>query len=387
MRVEDLTFEVRDRSLNRIGVIVAQDLVGATVVVRFNQTGSWNLKLPYGHPMGELLRLPGYGLLVTGASSEIIMSGPTLTAKLEQTSNNTKGTWEIQGASDDIILSERLAYPTPSTADVTAQTSPNDIRSGSAETVLKEYLDNNIGPSSPLLRTVQYLIIESDLGRGDVVRGTARFNSLQELFYDLAQVGGVGYKISQSNNTVEFSIYEPTDRSETIRMDIQNRQLASAMYSYGTAKVTRAIVGGRGEAENRVFIEASNSASLNAEVDWARRIEVFRDARQTDDFAGLVSAGDELLVDLGKTIVEMSVTPSDDSEMSYGVDWFLGDTITIVANDIEATAVVTEIGIQVSSDGVRIAATVGTPIGIDYESKVLAKTVTLDQRVSNLERN
>ena len=48
MRIEDLNFEVRDRTLARIGVILPQDLVGATMVVRFNNTGSWSLKLPYG---------------------------------------------------------------------------------------------------------------------------------------------------------------------------------------------------------------------------------------------------------------------------------------------------------------------------------------------------
>jgi hypothetical protein len=72
--------------------------------------------------------------------------------------------------------------------------------------------------------------------------------------------------------------------------------------------------------------------------------------------------------------------------MVYGVDWGLGDTVTIVANSIEATAVVTEVGIQVSNDGVRIGATVGTPLGVDHESRVLNNNATLAQRVSNLER-
>ena len=47
---------------------------------------------------------------------------------------------------------------------------------------------------------------------------------------------------------------------------------------------------------------------------------------------------------------------------------------------------VTEVGIQVSADGVRIGATVGTPLGIDYESRALNNNLTLAQRISNLER-
>ena len=387
MIVEDLIVEVRDRNLDRIGVLVPQDLVGATFVVRYNNVGSWSLKLPYGNDLGELLRLPGYGLVVTGPSGEVIISGPTLTAKLEQTQENPQGTWLIEGSSDDIILSERLAYPTPSTDDLTAQSIPNDVRSGPAETVIKEYVDVNIGASAPAPRRISYLDVEADQGRGQNVFATARFNTIQELIYDLAQVGEIGFQVKQTNGNISFLVYEPVDRSDFVRMDIQNRGLTSANYSYGTAKVTRTIVGGRGEAESRVLIERSSSDSLNAEVLWNRRIEVFKDARQSEDVQELETAGDELLIDKGKTIVEMSVTPSDDQSMIFGTDWFLGDRVTVVANDIESTAVVTEVGIQIASDGVRVGATVGTPVGIEFESKMIAKQQNHEDRISNLERS
>lgn len=387
MQVEDLTVEVRDSSLTRVGQIPAQDLVGATFVIRFNQVGSWSISLPFGNAMAELLRQPGYGLVLTGPSGDTLISGPTTNAKLSQTQDNIDGNWEIQGVSDEIILLERLAYPTPSTADVTLQTSGYDIRTGLSEAVIKGYIDANIGPSAPSERRISNLTIEADLGRGTTVAGTARFITLQELSYDLAQVSGLGYLISQDDSNLEFSMYEPVDRSDTIRMDLQNRKLSSSVYSYGTAKVTRAIVAGRGEAENRIFIERSNTDSLAAESAWGRRIEVFKDARQSEDTDELNTAGDELLVDLGKTIVELSVTPSSDLTMVYGVDWGLGDRVTIVNNAIETAAVVTEVGIQIADDGVRVGATVGTPVGIEFEAKLLSKQQNHENRISNLERS
>lgn len=386
MLVEDLIVEVRDSNLNRIGQIVPQDLVGATFVPRYNSVGSWSINLPQGHPLGELLRLPGYGILVTGPNGDRIISGPTLSAKLTQTPDNIDGTWEIIGASDDIFLAERLAYPTPATADVTAQTDSHDRRTGAAETVIKGYVDDNIGPSAPVERAIDGLVVEADEARGTTVSAAARFTNLQELIYDLAQVGGIGYRITQVGDELEFAVYEPTDRSATIRMDIQNRKLNSAIYSYGTAKVTRAIVGGQGDAENRTFLERTSLDSLEAEAVWNRRIEVFKDARQADSTDELETSGDEILADLGKTIVEMSVTPTDDETMVYGVDWGLGDRVTVVANDIEATAVVTEVGIQIGSDGVRVGATVGTPVGIEFEAKLLAKQQNHESRIANLER-
>lgn len=386
MQVEELIVEVRDANLDRVGQLVPQDLVGATFVIRYNNVGSWSINLPHGHPLGELLRLPGYGILVTGPNGDQILSGPTLSAKLTQTPDNIDGNWEIVGASDDIYLAERLAYPTPATDDVTAQTDSHDRRTGSAETVIKGYVDDNIGPSAPGSRQVTGLTIEADEARGSTVFAAARFNNLQELIYDLAQVGGIGYRITQVGDDLEFSVFEPVDRSDTIRMDIQNRKLSSSIYSYGTAKVTRAIVGGQGEAENRIFLERSNVDSLEAESTWGRRIEVFKDARQADGTDELETAGDEILADLGKTIVEMSVTPTDDETMIYGVDWGLGDRVTVVANDIEATAVVTEVGIQIRSDGIRVGATVGTPVGIEFEAKLLAKQQNHESRISNLEK-
>jgi hypothetical protein len=387
MRVEDLIVEVRNPNLERIGQILPVDLVGATFVVRYNNVGTWALNLPYGHPLGELLRLPGYGLIVTGPNGETIISGPTLTAKLEQTQTNIEGNWQIEGVSDDVYLSERLAYPTPATADVTAQTSAYDKRTGAAETIIKGYVNANIGPSAPSQRRISNLTIDTDLGRGPTLFASARFNLLQELIYELAQVAGLGYTIAQTGTDLEFSVYQPTDRSDTIRMDLQNRKLTSSIYSYGTAKVTRAIVGGQGEAETRIFVERTSADSLTAEATWGRRVEMFKDARQSENTDELNTAGDELLADLGKTVVEMSVTPSSDQTMVYGIDWGLGDRVTIVANEIEATAVVTEVGIQIGADGVRVGATVGTPVGIEFEAKLLAKQQNHENRIANLERS
>jgi hypothetical protein len=387
MLVSELTVEVRDPSFQRIGQIVAEDLVGATFVTRFNNVGMWELKLPYGHYLGEFLRLPGYGLIVTGPSDEVIISGPTLSAKLEQTSDNPSGDWIIVGADDSLILAERLAYPTPTTDDLSDQVDAHDTRSGPAESVIKEYLAANTGSLAPESRQIPYLTIEPDDERGEIVYGAARFDKLQELFYNLAQVGQLGFTIRQVSDELEFIVYEPEDRSAFIRLDLENQQLSKTEYAYGIAKITRAIVGGQGEAEQRKFLEVSTTDSLEAEETWGRRIEVFKDSRNTNEDDDLEQTGLEALVDEGKTVVEMSVSPSDDINMKYGQDWFLGDKVTVVANQIESVAVVTEIGISIASDGVRINATVGTPVGIDYEARLLANQSKQESRISNLERS
>jgi hypothetical protein len=386
MELKDLTIEVRDTNLNRVGQLLPSDLVGAKFINRKNQVGSWEIRVANDSLMGEQLRTPGYGIIVTGPDG-ILLSGPTMSAILNQSVENPLGDWVITGTDDSVILMERLAYPLPSEADVTKQSAESDVRTGSAEFVLKQYVDDNIGPTAPAARKIENLVIETDLGRGSIVTGTARFITLQELLYPLAQTGGVGYTIEQTGNDLEFKVYIPQDRSNVVRMDLDNNQLVKTEYSYLAPKATRVIVGGQGEAQDRIFIEQTNDEATAAETVWGRRVETFADARGSGTEQELFQTGDEILVDNGKTIVNTSVIPSDALTMRYGYDWNLGDTITVVINDLEYSAVVTEVGISIESDGVRIQATVGTPTPLSFESKLVSRSVDQETRISSLERN
>lgn len=385
MELNDLTVEVRNPSLVREGQLLPTDLVDSTFIKRFNNIGYWEIKLAADSPMAALLRTPGYGIILTGPNG-VEMSGPTKSARLTQNQNDLEGTWVITGIDDSVLLNERLAYPEPSNANVSTQSVSHDQRSGSAETVIKGYVDANIGPTAPNGRRVQNLTVETDLMRGGVVTASARFDKLQDLIYPLAQTGQIGYMLKQVGEALVFSTYMPQDRSANIRLDLYNGNLTSTEYNYTSPAATRVIVAGQGEAADRLFVERTNAESVTSETQWGRRIEQYQDARDVADVEKLQQRGDEVLVDGGKTQVAMSVQPSDDQSMRYGYEWNLGDQVTIVINDIEAKAVVTEIGIKISTDGVRLGATVGTPVATDYEAKLIARTEEQQTRISNLER-
>lgn len=386
MLVTDLTVEIRDANLNRVGQLTPEDLSGFTMVMRYNNVGTWSLTLPASNRYVDLLRSPGYGIIVT-YNDNVILSGPTTSAKLEQSTDNIVGDWVIDGADDSLILSERLAYPTPTTSDVAQQSTAYDAREGSAESVVKAYVAANIGQGCGTDRAIDYLEIEPDLARGSNVIGNARFETLQELIYPLAQTGGIGYTIEQVGDGLVFQVYEPVDRTASIRMDLENGRLTSTEYAYLSPKATRVIVGGEGEAALRVFYEGSSTESILAENVWGRRIEHFADSRSGNAGDELVQTANEMLVDNGKTIVNLNVTPSDDQTMRFGYDWFLGDRVTVVAGNVESSSVVTEIGLSVQPDGVRIGATVGTPAAIDFEAKLAENQKDQEARISNLERN
>jgi hypothetical protein len=203
----------------------------------------------------------------------------------------------------------------------------------------------------------------------------------------LALNDNLGFEIKQSGEDLVFTVYQPVDRSASVRMDISNDFVTRSEYTYSAPKATNVIVAGQGQAEERTFVEVTSTESETAKTDWARRIELFKDQRDSAEIAELEQAGGEILAQLGKTIEAVSVVPSDAIGMTYSKDWFLGDKVTVVAGNDSIVAVVTEIAISISEDGVRVGATVGEPL-VASEESVTAKTQEdQQQRISNLERN
>jgi hypothetical protein len=350
-----------------------------------NAVGSWKVTLPVGYALAEELRKPGAGIIVTAAGQTLI-SGPVMSIMTNRSQADPVGTYEISGVDDSIVLSERLAYPTPTTADVTAQTVAYDVRTGPAETVIKAYVNANIGPFAPAARRIDELTIQTTAGLGVSVDGSARFETLQDLLTGFADLAGLGFTIEQVGDVLQFQVYEPIDRSGYVRLDLDNGRLTRSDYAYSTPKLTRAIVGGQGEGELRDFIERTSADSLEAEALWGRRIEQFVDYRSATDVAELEQSGDKELVTKGKTFISVDVMPSDDQTMLFGIDWNLGDRVTVVVGSTELVAVVEKVALLISEDGVRLGATVGEPRGLGYENQIVNAQKDQVLRVSKLER-
>lgn len=387
MNVNDLIVEVRDGNLARVGRILPTDLVGFNAVLRFNNVGTWEIPaLPDTHPLCDVLRTPGSGIIVTGPDG-VILSGPTISATNSVESGQGAGTWNISGVDDSVILGERLAYPTPTTADVTAQTSAYDTRNDVASTVMLGYVESNLVDGvAPVERAIPYLTVGVDPLVGAVVKKSARFDILGELLSDIASVDSLGFDIRQIGDVLEFNVFEPVDRSLEIRMDVSNNTLSRTEYAYGRPNATLAIVAGQGEGTSRQFVEVTTTASQNAETLWERRIETFVDQRNTDDLTELEQAGLEKLASDGVTVTSIDVVPSSDVTMVYGVDFNLGDIVGVTVGEQEVSAIVTTISLSVQSDGVRVGATVGDPTGVDFEALTAKKSTETQRRVNSLER-
>lgn len=389
MDPEDITIEVRSAALGRLGQVGMDYVNDLKITKRFNNVGSWTMSLPAEYSMAQNLAQKGRGLIVTyskGAINRVLCSGPLTSFTKDEDSDDLQGTWNYIGADDNIHLGDALAWPQPSNPNSATQNVSNDIRTGDAESVLIGYVRDNIGSAAPAARHIAGLHESVNLSRGATVTGNARFDQLGKLLGDLASAGGLGFDLYQDSTTTKiFSVYQPQDKSSYIRMDIENDMLDKTSYGFGAPTGTRFIVAGQGEGTQRQMIQVN--ADPQVETDWGRIVEIFKDRRDTADPVELQQEGDQGVADNGRTITSLSVTPSDNVTMVYARDWFLGDIVGVVVDDEELTAVVTEAIIGISEDGVEVAATIGDPVGFDYESKLIQNQQSQETRIAFLEKN
>jgi hypothetical protein len=385
---DDLTIEVRDKTLKRVGILLPED-ISLKAVVRHCGVGEWSLDLPTEHLMVPYLRTPGSGIIIH-TRDDIFMSGPTTKPKFKASPEDPQGIMTFSGVDDNILLQDGLAWPLPSQADVTLQTVANDVRTGIAETVMKAYVSANIGPTAPLARRgslAQLLTIQTDATRGPTVTKSPRFMVLGNLLTEIATYANLGYRIVQVGSTLEFQVYSVTDRTQFIRFDIENATLEDEEVEVSAPTVTRPIVAGQQEGADRTIIQRTNSASLAAETDWGRKIEVFIDQRQTDDPAELQQAGDTALLEGGFTAVAVKAVPTDDDTREYNVDWRLGDKVVVVVFDQETPNTVTEVSLVASKDGVALGAALGDVTGFQLASSMGGQVDDLTRRVESIEKN
>ncbi|WP_254792786.1 siphovirus ReqiPepy6 Gp37-like family protein [Streptomyces sp. CC77] len=364
IRPEDLSLELEDQ---------------------FNNVGTWKATLPSEHPLAAALRLPGAGLVITGPG-DVLMSGPVVSSEYAATPEDRFGSIVFEGVSDSVILLDMLAWPEPANADVTTQKVGHDERTGPAETLMHAYVNANCGPGAPAARRRARLVMGPNGARGPVITKSARFPTLGELLTGIAAVGDLGFRIVQRGSQLVFETFQVTDRTREIRLDVLAGTLAGQRVAVSTPGATRVIVAGQGEQEDRTFVPVDNTASIAAEGDWGRRIERFVDQRNTSDQAELSQAGNEVLAEDGFTKTAIQAVPVEDSSMEFGIDWGLGDRVSVIAGGQELTAPVTGLVLKAADQGFRVGALLGDPTGFDPRAVSAQRTQDTERRVSALER-
>lgn len=375
------TVLVRNADLDVLGEL--DDYQRLKFVHRFQGISTGELAANRATPIADELLADGAGLVVLH-DGEVVVSGPIVKPKREWSSDGDR--LDLGFVSDDVWLLRRLGYPSPLDGDHTA--AAYDVRTGPAETLIRGYVDDNLGPSALAARQVGLTLLP-DEARGVSVTGRARFHPLLDVCRDLAIAGGdLGFRIRQAGagdpttDGLVLEIYEPRDLRRTAIFSAELGNLAGFVLDQAAPDANYVLVAGQGEGTARTIVEGGDTASQDR---WGR-IEAFRDQRDTGDAGELTQSLETELAERASEL-EIKISPVDTAALTYLVDYGLGDTVRTIIDGVAFDEIVREVTVALEGGS---APTVQPKIGSPSRGELLGIFEAIRRtstRVSRLERS
>lgn len=308
---------VRDQYLNKVAEI--DDFQSLEIRPTFNLVGAWQLTMAANCQAAVEIVKPKAGIIVI-RNGVTIFSGPANQRQRKWTMDNDVLT--ISGYDDMILLQNHLVYPTPLGPPFTDD---YDVRTGSAETIMKAYVNANIGSNASSFRKMN-LTTDADEGRGNSITGRGRFQTLLDLCGSIALQGGdLGFKVVQVGNALQFQVYQPTDKTQSVIFSPLIGNLLDFEYTETNPTANVVIAGGGGVGASRSIAASTDNNS----VATYGRYELFLDKRDTTDQTELNNAITEQLANDANQY-NLAITPIDTDAIQFGRDYNLGDKVSVV---------------------------------------------------------
>ncbi|MBE6075955.1 MAG: hypothetical protein E7210_02430 [Clostridium lundense] len=201
---------------------------------------------------------------------------------------------------------------------------------GSQETIIKQYVNNNVVNPVDINRKIPQVIIAEDKKRGKEDKWRARYENLSDKITEISEYTQLGWDITldvEQNNWI-FDVIEGrnliADQEEnppvifSIDFDnIKNKHFLRSLLNYKNV----AYCGGKGEDEDRLIQQIGESNGL------ARR-EIFIDCNQAEDITELKDMGKPKLEEY-KIVETFETQLIPYGAFIYGQDWDLGDIVTV----------------------------------------------------------
>jgi hypothetical protein len=354
------------------------DFTSLEFISRFNQPGAWKMT---GHGRPPFILRQG---IIIERGGDTVFTGIIREAEKRMDAENfIKQSWTFSGVDDLARIAERTAHPDPVNLTITAQA--NDVRTGPAETVILNYVNANCGPSAHVSRRFPVFQVAPTQGRGKTITGSARFYNLLDFIYNLARLAGdIGFRVrlNEATYTLVFEVFEPADHSSDVIFSTDFGNLQSFAYMFKAPEANVIYTLGQGVGTARAYHVASDPAS----VDLWGRLETVKDQRNEPDAAKLADWAQAELSEAGE-LHGFSVSPLALGSVGfvYGLDYNLGDLVTVADDGIAFSERVTEIAVKLDENGNEtITPTIGMLKDIPLRDTFEA-VEDLDDRVTRLE--
>ena len=272
--------EVRDKDLNRIGVI--DTWLQLDIIVRYCDQGSWKLLVRAGTEQAELLQRGGGVAIYQDGVEKPVITGQIDTFQkyftVEQ--HSSMGSLFVGGPCDNKLAYSRLSFPDPSVPIDQQYASPVDNRTvnSPASSAIWDEIEKSMGASAVADRRVPGLNIPVKPTFGGAVKDTLRYDVVGEKLAAWSDLQKVGYRFLYNPNTktIDLDIFTPQDRSKEVRLSTDLGNLREYIWTLSAPKVTRVIVACQGEGKERYIWQKVDSDS---ETEWGLVAEQFVDRR------------------------------------------------------------------------------------------------------------
>jgi hypothetical protein len=313
-------------------------------------TGTAQIVLPGNHAKAGLLAADDTRVVIE-YPDEIMLSG--VVKEIQGTGPEVSGEIAFTVESDFRLLHRILGWPNP-TGTITQQGGDGAFykATGPAETVFKNLLRVNA------TRLGLPVTIGPDLGRGATITIEIRFQPLADVILDAVEGAGLGITVVQQGAGFFVDVYAPKVWTQTLTE--ASGAVASWSWNKSRPKATRAVVGGQGSGELRVFHQVIDSALETATRDL---VEVFVDGGDTADTTTLGQAGSQHLAE-NKAKAGLSVQLLETDAFPYGGPggFKVGDKLPLeVGPGITVTDVLREVTLNWDGgDGLELTQQIGT---------------------------
>lgn len=277
---------------------------------------------------------PGWGIT---ARDDGVQFGGDLT-KIHRKNDKGIPTWELTGVGDLQVLADRLTYPNPAKRENEQDVSHYRDK-GQAGLVLYKLIELNAG--SRALPERRALGMETKfINAGSEVSVETRLKSLLETCQTLAAAGNMVIEAYPQPKGYLIVVRPPTVRAKSVVFTQQGGEVLGWELTNSAPTATTVVVGGQGEGASRTLETRTRPNT------WGRRIEVFKDRRDTDEAVDLEKAANEEL-DKGEAEQTIKLEFRETERLKFGVNFQIGDTVTaVLAPGLQATLPVTQAKVE-----------------------------------------
>lgn len=345
-------------------------------IERLWAAGGWSYTVPTNTREGDLLLAnPGYGLQLT-EDDRVVAGGPYRTHQVG--TSDTNDTVTVAGVDDHGMLAGRFCWPNPATSPTSWNAATKHTVTGQASTVLRTLFDSNAGPSAQTARRIPNLALDADPAEGATITAVGNGQTLLEAFNDYGQSPAMVCRLRQTTHgTVTFTVRAARDRTNVVFSPL-NGTIESYARKVTAPTATHVVVSdGAGS-----FIEQAAPASS-----WfSERIERFVDA------SGEASLSQYATNYLAENAEQLSLTvvpvanPAAGRSLRYGIDFDLGDLITLELPEGRSIAQLTTTTISQADDIDRRTFTVGEEL-VSPNERIRGRAARIEAAVRRLQRN